>query len=77
MAVTGYFIDSNWEYREVLLGFEPLSGQHTGLNLGGVLWDILQKYDIEDRILAITTDNASNNSTLVESLYDIHGSFII
>lgn len=77
MAITGYFIDSNWEYREVLLGFEPLSGQHTGLNLGGVLWDILQKYDIEDRILAITTDNASNNSTLVESLYDIHGSFII
>ena len=77
MAVTGYFIDSNWEYWEVLLGFEPLSGQHTGLNLGGVLWDILQKYDIEDRILAITTDNASNNSTLVESLYDIHGSFII
>jgi len=77
MASTGYFIDSNWEYWEVLLGFEPLSGQHTGLNLGGVLWDILQKYDIEDRILAITTDNASNNSTLVESLYDIHGSFII
>lgn len=77
MAITGYFIDSNWEYREVLLGFEPLSGQHTGLNLGGVLWDILQKYEIEDRVLAITTDNASNNSTLVESLYDIHGSFII
>ena len=63
MAITGYFIDSNWEYREVLLGFEPLSGQHTGLNLGGILWDILQKYEIEDRVL--------------ESLYDIHGSFII
>lgn len=77
MAITGYFIDSNWEYREVLLGFEPLSGQHTGLNLGGILWDILQKYEIEDRVLAITTDNASNNRTLVESLYDIHGLFII
>ena len=77
MASTGYFIDSNWEYWEVLLGFEPLSGQHTGLNLDGVLWDILQKYDIEDSVLAITTDNGSNDSTLVESLYDIHGSFII
>jgi len=59
-------------------GFKKInSGQHTGINLGGVLWDILQKYDIGDPVLAITTDNASNNSTLVESLYDIHGSFII
>lgn len=44
MAITGYFLDQNWDYREVLLGFEPLEGTHTGTNLGLVLTDTLQKY---------------------------------
>ncbi|KAJ5316466.1 hypothetical protein N7476_006773 [Penicillium atrosanguineum] len=30
MAITGYFIDKDWQYREVLLGFEPLHGTHSG-----------------------------------------------
>jgi hypothetical protein len=59
MAITGYFIDVHWEYREILLGFQPLSGSHTGVNLGNVLFELLQKYKIEDRVLAVTTDNAS------------------
>ncbi|OQD74460.1 hypothetical protein PENANT_c174G02644 [Penicillium antarcticum] len=33
MAITGYFLDQEWEYREVLLGFKPISGSHTGVNL--------------------------------------------
>lgn len=68
MAVTGYFIDQDWNYRDILLGFEPVHGSHTGVNLGAVLFPLLQKHEVEDRVLTVTTDNASNNSTLVESL---------
>jgi hypothetical protein len=68
MAVTGYFIDEDWQYREVLLGFEPLHGTHSGVNLSSVLLDILQQHGIENRVFAITTDNASNNGTLFENL---------
>ncbi|KAJ5742625.1 uncharacterized protein N7511_011357 [Penicillium nucicola] len=64
-AVIGYFLDNNWEYREVLLGFEPLSGTHSGLNLSEVLMRLFQQHNITDRVLAITTDNASKNNTLV------------
>jgi hypothetical protein len=70
MAVTGYFVDIDWEYQEVLLGFEPLSGKHSGVNLAEVLLKLLQKHHIEKRVLTITTDNASNNSTLIESIQD-------
>lgn len=70
MAVTGYFIDQDWNYREILLGFEPLHGTHTGGNLGTVLFQLLQKHQIEDSVLTVTTDNASNNSTLLESIQD-------
>lgn len=70
MAVTGYFIDQDWNYREVLLGFEPLYGTHSGTNLSSVLFGLLQQHQIADRVLAITTDNASNNHTLVSSIQE-------
>ncbi|KGO69277.1 HAT dimerization [Penicillium italicum] len=70
MATTGYFLDKEWEYREVLLGFEPLSGTHSGVNLGKIVLQILQKHQITDRVLAVTTDNASNNKTLITAIND-------
>ena len=70
IAITGYFMDHDWNYREILLGFEPLHGQHTGVNLGLVLFKLLQKHQIEDRVLTVTTDNASNNFTLMDSIQD-------
>lgn len=68
MAITGYFVDIDWSYREVLLGFKPLEGAHTGANLSGVLLEILTDHNIQDRVFGLTTDNASNNKTLVDSL---------
>ncbi|OQD95763.1 hypothetical protein PENVUL_c105G07924 [Penicillium vulpinum] len=68
MAITGYFVDIDWSYREVLLGFKPLEGTHTGANLSGVLLEILTDHNIQDRVFGLTTDNASNNKTLVDSL---------
>ena len=38
------------------------------MNLSSVLLDILLRHKIEDRVFAITTDNASNNQTLVDTL---------
>jgi hypothetical protein len=70
MAVTGYFLDQDWNYREILLGFEPLHGTHSGVNLSSVLLGILQQHQIVDRVLAITTDNASNNNTLMSSIQE-------
>ena len=32
MAITGYFLDQNQEYREVLLGFRPLEGIYSREN---------------------------------------------
>ena len=69
MAVTGYFLTHDWEYQEVLLGFEPLSGTHSGMNLSEVLMN-LQQHRITDRVLAITTDNALNNNNLLAHIND-------
>lgn len=70
MAITGYFIDKDWNYREILLGFQPLQGAHSGANLSAVLLKIFQQHQIVDRVLAVTTDNASNNNTLITSIQE-------
>lgn len=69
MAITAYFIDEDWQYNEVLLGFELLHGKHSGANISDILLNILRKYDIEHRVLAVTTDNALNNDTLIKSFF--------
>ncbi|KAL3258479.1 hypothetical protein ABHI18_006016 [Aspergillus niger] len=71
MAITAYFIDSDWNYRELLLGFEPLHGPHSGSNLSDVLLDLLRDRHLVDRIFTVTTDNATNNDTLVRGLQDV------
>jgi hypothetical protein len=68
IAITGYFIDMDWVYREVLLDFKPLYGAHTGANMSTMLLQTLVDHDIQDRIFGLTADNASNNRTLVDSL---------
>ena len=68
MAITAYFLDRNWDYREVLLAFKPLSGTHSGANLSEIVVQTLQQHQILDRVIAITTDNTSNNTTLIAAV---------
>jgi hypothetical protein len=37
---------------------------HTGVNFGNVFIEVLDEYKMEDSLVAITANNASNNSTL-------------
>jgi hypothetical protein len=68
MAVTGYFLDEDWNYHEILLDFELLYESHTGSYLNTVLIELLEKHQIKNQVLTITIDNASNNLTLMDSL---------
>ena len=42
IAITGYFITKDFHYHEILLGFVPLSGAHTGEQLAEVVLDVLK-----------------------------------
>lgn len=70
MAITVYFIDKAWNYREMLLGFKPLHGPHTGINLSDILHQLLKERKLLDRIFSVTTDNATNNETLIRALQE-------
>lgn len=77
MAITGYFLDQEWNYCEVLLGFEHLQGSHTGAHLSQKVIQILQEHNINDRVLSITTDNASNNNTMMLGVQEMVQSHVL
>ena len=62
----GVYGMDKWNYHEVLLAFEHVEGSHTGIKLAEVLKSVLIRHSIEDRFLALTTDIASNNKTMVD-----------
>jgi hypothetical protein len=67
-AILGYFITNDWEYKEVLLAYHPLHGKHSGKSLANLVAQTLREYEVHDRLLALTADNASNNDTLRKEL---------
>jgi hypothetical protein len=63
LAIIAFFIDRHWKLQEIVIGFEFMDMRHTGEAMTEVVKKVLEKHNIQDRILACTTDNASNNSS--------------
>ena len=55
------------EWHERLLTFAPLHADHTAENQGRLIRTCLQTFDILDRVITITTDNASSNIKMCNS----------
>jgi hypothetical protein len=52
-----------------MLKFKGLHSKHTSKNLSRVVFSALQDLNIKHKLLAIVSNSASNNSTLVNYLH--------
>ncbi|CAF4068078.1 unnamed protein product, partial [Rotaria sordida] len=69
IAITMHTISENdGTFQNYLLTFQPLSGPHTGDNLRRQLEDTIATFNIEDKVVRIVTDNASNNLKAFDEL---------
>jgi hypothetical protein len=68
LSITAYVISEDWKFQEHLIGFEHLSGSHTGENMARLVMGVLKEYEIHQRLFAVTADNAANNNTLRKHL---------
>ncbi|XP_074518369.1 E3 SUMO-protein ligase ZBED1-like [Halichoeres trimaculatus] len=62
LTVTCHHIDAEWQMRSYVLQTRILNDAHTGANLGKVLDDACEEWNIRDKNPALVTDNASNMS---------------
>jgi hypothetical protein len=65
VGITIHFIDEVWQTQEGLLAFKYLEEEHDGLSLCKAMMEVLEDFGIAERLLSVTADNASNNSTMM------------
>ena len=68
LGITAHWIDEEWRFRSLVLGFEPLTGSHTGANLADTMERVLKDFDLLKKPFFLTTDNASNMKTMAREL---------
>jgi len=68
MGVLAHYITVDWQLVEELIGFEQLKNVHSGSKLASILNKLLQKFNIHNQVISITTNNASNNSPMIKEV---------
>ncbi|KAK2655312.1 hypothetical protein Ddye_008364 [Dipteronia dyeriana] len=65
LCVTGHYLDSDWRITKRFFGFRPMDFAHTAENIFNFIIEVLETYEITHRILSITFDNASANTSSI------------
>nr|GEX66006.1 zinc finger BED domain-containing protein RICESLEEPER 2 [Tanacetum cinerariifolium] len=69
MYVTAHWIEpSTWQMMKRIISFEEFSYPHTGGALFKMLIKVLTNFNLEDKVMSITLDNASNNTSAMDKL---------
>lgn len=63
--MTCHWISADWTLEEALLDFKYVPGHHDGERLGDEVIEILEEYQIINKLFCITTDNAGNNRKMM------------
>jgi hypothetical protein len=60
LAVTAHWINDDWIQQDVTLGFEHLKGPHTGEALMEAFVKVIEQFNLQRKVMSITSDNGSN-----------------
>ncbi|KAK5989279.1 Putative AC9 transposase-like protein [Cladobotryum mycophilum] len=69
MAITAHFLSPTGKHQQRLLSLREQSGSHSGKNLALTLLEVINEWEISDRISTIISDNAFNNNTCLQHLF--------
>jgi hypothetical protein len=67
MGIFASYISPDWEYVETILDFVSLPERHEGQYYARKLFDVLNMYDIKEKLMLVTADNAGNNITMAKA----------
>jgi hypothetical protein len=69
LGISIHWLNDNWDIESYLLRLYPLYKRHSGKYLYKVLIETLKDFNIDQNILTITYDNASNNNILISRFF--------
>lgn len=50
LGIMVHFIDNEYRIRREVLGFENLTGVHSGINMAGTVWSVLAEFGLLDKV---------------------------
>ncbi|KAJ8457093.1 hypothetical protein ONZ45_g18454 [Pleurotus djamor] len=77
LLVTGHYITAppdspnDWSLKAEQLAFKPITGNHSGKNVGSILVRVIDQYEIREKVGWFTSDNASNNDTAMNAVSEV------
>ena len=72
ITATAHFIDENFNFNNISLGFNYINGRHQAENLKDALLKIINDFDLKNKIVAIVADNARNVQNSLASLQKLN-----
>ena len=70
LGVVAHWTDPDHRQRTSLIGMPRVSGAHTCVNIVSAVVDVLQLYNIGQKLGYMMLDNATNNDTAVKAVHD-------
>ncbi|CAG8591184.1 4212_t:CDS:2, partial [Scutellospora calospora] len=58
IAITIHFIDNQWKLQHFVLDIFQFKGSHTRQNIADKIYNLLEEFEIDTKVIALTTDNA-------------------
>jgi len=68
MSVTIHFLTKEMKLKKAVLSLRLAPSPHTGVHLAEMFLEVLQQWGVTERLMAITSDNATNNDTFFRCL---------
>jgi hypothetical protein len=74
LSVTAHYINSpagkpqKWELKTKQLAFTIINSNHSGSNIGRILIETINNYDIHTKVRWFTADNATNNNMAIQTV---------
>jgi hypothetical protein len=65
MGVIAHYIDNIFKNRTVIIALKRLHEAHSGENMGSLLIEIINNFDLKERLRYFVTNNISSNDTCV------------
>ena len=76
LSVVAHYLDSKYRLNKRVIGFKDIDESHTGEAIASQILEVIQEYKIEDRVVSITLDNASANTSAMNTLEPYIQSYI-
>jgi hypothetical protein len=68
ICITAHFVDEEWQPQKRIVKFTAIESLHTGIVMLNTMVKFIREWKIEDKLFALTLNNASNNGAMMKLL---------